>query len=890
MILIYLQLLVLGAICLGWMYWLNQCMADGTWSWRRSCLLFGVGFAAQILLLQNLTYLGFPIKFTFPLPALIGIAGLWKLYEIWRGPAQLEASFRINCRYGAAIFLAVFSLQSVSGILEGPGNYYGKAHIDHFNYTSMSEFVKSESFTVPDAEMQKQAWLVKAFQYKNIRIGQSVAQAYLASLSFVSAKDSYAGLCSFLVALLALATFVLAQSFSLSRPYCALAAIWVGLAPATTKIHLDGFLSQACILFVLPLIIIWARLTGESIRFKAATGAVLLSYLLVCYTEFFILGVFLLAMLTLSLVILWSRRQLWISTAVVGISLLLVPAYLPRAYNFAAVQYAVASNRSPVLEALAPNGGTVYGWASSLIEIPLTSPPLARQATTAVGVFLLGLCLFGSFSRSRRNQLFLVAATLTPVVFLGILLYAPVLSKYPFMKISDSFIFLWVLLVMRGISLIAVMVLRQWGALAPSLLRVLPGGLILLCFVGFFSEHKLIANQGNGALSLLNKKEYKDALKYVATHPERTYVIRYPDGLAAGWLAYEGRYSKVYVLSSPISDLPIAPGSLPFTVMPDGLDPNGITSINMSGYHDVTANGGVPDMQIMNPQGQDGNNSEIWYWLGDTMNMEFFRWTGEGSREYMLSFRAEAGPAHPSPTRTISLTNLRNNETKVLRFLGSTLLTVPIVLVQGKNLFRIDSVEPIEHVNRIPNDLRKHMSRLSSFTLGPPKPISDSDPQVSNQKLSDSQPLLAPKNPQGEDQAGGRSWYWIGRQMELELIRTDSKSTNVLYELTFDAEAGPANSDPKRKIRVRNTSDNRATDFSFTGTGKPVITFTARPGSTRLIIEVLSPTEQKTHVPNDQRNLMVRVEHFSVKPVPEKIAPGRPAKKAAEQVPALVGR
>ena len=129
-LIIYVQLLILGALCLGWMYWLNQLTTDGTWNWRRSFFLFSVGFAAQIILLQNLTYLNVPIKYTFPIPALIGLAGLWRLFELWKRTTEVDTAFRLNARYGAVIFLAVFSLQSASGLLEGPTGYYGAAHID----------------------------------------------------------------------------------------------------------------------------------------------------------------------------------------------------------------------------------------------------------------------------------------------------------------------------------------------------------------------------------------------------------------------------------------------------------------------------------------------------------------------------------------------------------------------------------------------------------------------------------------------------------------------------------------------------------------------------------------------------------------------------------------
>ena len=891
MFLIYFQLLLLGATSLGWMYWLNQWTTDGAWRWHRSVVLFAAGFAAQILILQNLVYFDIPTKHSFALPAIIGFVGLWRLYGVYRGSIQFDASVRINCRWGAAIFFTVFTLQSVSAIREGPANYYGKGHIDHINYTYTSEFLKSEPFSTPVAAMQTQPWLVRPLQNKDLRIGQSVAQAYVASLSFVSAKESFAALCSFFLGLLALATFVVAQTFSISRGYSALAALWVALAPATTRIQLDGFLSQTAVLFVFPLIIVWARLAGESNRFRLATGAVLASYMLVSYTELFVIAIFLLGLLTIGLMITRSPRHIAVSAAVTGISLLLVPAYLPRAYRFVVSQYTVAASFSPGLEMLAPDGGTVYGWTKALIEIPLMPSPAERQANLAAGFVLIGLCCIGLTSRSRRQRLFAGAAALAPLVFLGILLSAQTLAKYPFMKISESFTVIWVVLAMRGISLIGVVVRRQWGELAPALLTVVPGVFLLFALYGFFGQHRLIAGR-HTSLSLLYKKEFKETLKYVAAHPERSYIIRHPDGLAAGWIAYEGRGSRIYIVSRGLSDVPLTPGVFAFSTMPEALSPEGVTSITTEGYRDIPLSGDAVDLEVYNPQGQDGGGSATWYWLGDQLNVEFYRWAGETPKEFTLTFRAEPGPAHPAPVRTILISSLRTGQRESLRFAGLTKLSVPIVLVRGKNSFRIESVEPLEHLNKNPGDARKHMSRLFDFAVAQPKPIGADDPRIShlNSRNAIPLPMLAPHNPQGEDRAGDQTWYWIGKRMELEVIRTDQSARNLVFELSFGTDAGPANPDPKRKIRVRNLLDNRTTEYSFTGSGSPSVVFNAVPGSTRLAIEVVSPAEQTVLIPNDPRNHMVRAFDFKVKLVREDTPATLPVKKAPAKAPVLVGR
>jgi hypothetical protein len=45
------------------------------------------------------------------------------------------------------------------------------------------------------------------------------------------------------------------------------------------------------------------------------------------------------------------------------------------------------------------------------------------------------------------------------------------------------------------------------------------------------------------------------------------------------------------------------------------------------------------------------------------------------------------------------------------------------------------------------------------------------------------------------------------------------------------------------------------------------------------VIEVLSPTEQKVHIPNDPRNHMVRAANFKIKLIRGAAAPVAPPKK-----------
>lgn len=846
------------------MYWLSVLLTDGSWRRGRGVVLFSAGFCAQVILLQNLVYLGVPVQNAFALPALIGLWGAVRLYQRLR----IEGLGRsINLRIGAAVFLSVFCLQLASAVYEGPANYYAKGRIDHFNYASLAEFIRSKPFTTPDADMLKEAWMVKAFQNREKRLGQSVAQAYVATASFSSVREAYGALCAFTAALLALVSFALARSFSIARPYAAAAAVWIGIAPATTHIHLDGYLSQASVLFVFPLLLLWSRLSDETAKFRICSGALLVSYLLLTYTEFFVIGIFLLGLLTIGFIALRARDQIRVPLMTVLLAVVLVPAYVPRAYAFAKEQYTIASSASPGLEALAPDGGTLYGWTRGLVQLPMTPSPLERQSTTTAGVVLVLLGTVGVYSRSRRNLFPLLAMLFTPAAFLLVLLSAPSLAKYPFMKICDSFAPFWILLIVRGIYVAALATRRHTNSDMASVAYVFPGVFLALGFCGYASEHRVVAGH-EGSLVTLNTAEYRQMEAYVSAHPERTYIILHANGLAAGWLSLAARNSSVYLISRSLSDLPVPPGSLPFAKMPDLSDPTLLTTLTEAGYMDLAKSPGKADIEVSNPQGQDGSGTAVWYWLGDSMMIDFYRWAGDKNAEYPLSFGAEVGPANPLPLRKIRLINTETGHQYALEFNGRGQLSVPIVLALGKNSFRLESVSPTEQVTRIPSDPRKHLTRVFGITLGEPRSIRSDDPRILAEVSStEVAPLIEVHNPQHEDRAGMSVWYWLGEAMEVVVTRRDQAKETLLYEISFDAIAGPANPDPKRRLLFEQLGSSNSKEFEFQHGDRAAFQFVAPAGDTRIRIKVLSPTEQKVHVPGDPRVHMVRVSDLRIRVV-----------------------
>ena len=189
-----LQLLLITISCAGIGLLLHHFVfRDLEWRWSDVSICFAGGYVVQILLLENLVFLNLPIQWTFWIPTTLAGFALYK----YRGPFlekwYADKTFRRQTFVLLGIFSIAFLGQSVSAIIEGSGNYYGMAHIDHVNYTLIAEFLKTTNFHSAPEVTQTTPWLLKPIQYRDLRIGQSVAQALIACLGFASAKDAYAG-------------------------------------------------------------------------------------------------------------------------------------------------------------------------------------------------------------------------------------------------------------------------------------------------------------------------------------------------------------------------------------------------------------------------------------------------------------------------------------------------------------------------------------------------------------------------------------------------------------------------------------------------------------------------------------------------------------------------
>ncbi|MDB6166069.1 MAG: hypothetical protein JWQ83_1209, partial [Lacunisphaera sp.] len=337
-------LLVLGQVFLlllpaagygGWLWLLAgrpPLLRRQTWLW-----LGLAGFAAHALLLQALVYAGLPLRLTTWPALLLGFAGLVPLGRAWLGSGAGRRSRGDAVLY--AVILAVGMAGQAPGLLAvGPARYFGNGHYDQANYVVAAEFLAREKFATTADELGYRPWMLRALEAKEQRITECIVLGAVAVASGSDCQEAYGAVNIFLVALAGVATAAWLRSLSLPRWAAAAAGLGAALSPAFTRIHLDGFFSQAATLFVYPALAGLLGGRGEIRRETKIVAALLLAYLVGSYTEVGIFGVTLTAALVLFPARLW-RQRLKDLILILGGALLLNPGYLIRLLVFLVDQW-----------------------------------------------------------------------------------------------------------------------------------------------------------------------------------------------------------------------------------------------------------------------------------------------------------------------------------------------------------------------------------------------------------------------------------------------------------------------------------------------------------------------------------------------------------------------
>jgi len=452
-----------------------------------------------------------------------------------------------------------------------------------------------------------------------------------------------------------------------------LGGLWLGVTPAVTKLHLDGFYAQVGGLFVLPAVLATRSLFVQT---------VLLAYLYCAYTEFYPLA------LAMVLAMRLISKEFVPAIAIPVLSLGMSLPWLLRSFHMLGQHVAMTS--VPWLEVLFPFAGSLKGWALLFFAPPL---PLF-----AAGLGVLSVSAF--FSQSLRKRLQLGLITCLAIGSLSLVAS----GHYLFWKLSAGLIWLWVFVVVLGLVRLGSLVPRKWRlSHYPATLVILL--LTALSVRGYLHEMKGVI-RGSGNLLSVDTPQLRQTYRYLEEHPNETFVISEENPIVVGWLAYHGRKANIFLNRSVMAehDPDLAPAGLPFFRLPANGTIIDRTRITGAGF----------TWRVVNPQGRDEDSSGSWYWLGDQMEVPI-----ENLRQVPMKvdilLQVVPGPANPDPERVIALTNGSNRQE--FRFSREETIKAAVELKPGLNAIRILTVRPLEHRVKFPDDPRKHMVRIDRIQV-----------------------------------------------------------------------------------------------------------------------------------------------------------------------------
>jgi hypothetical protein len=577
--LVALQFLAILLTAAGWGYWLFRCFDHRRARRPEVALLCGIaGLCGCWLFLQDLVYLGLRLAWSAWIAAaiaLLGVGGIWRW--IAAGRAGNVGGWRPWLAPASVVFF-VFGFQVCGVVYHGPHDYYGYASQDQVNYVQIAEFLIEKPYTTERSEVGLHPWLVKGIDSKGGRIGQSVANGYVAVVTGTDAKAAYGSVSVFFVALMAVSVLALLRCLGVGRVMAWLGGLWAGALPAVTQVHLDGFFSQTSTLFILPAAALAVHVARRNYHLSLVVVPLLLAFLLSAYSEIYVIGLALVLALTLvTFELRWPQKLTLVLTSLAIPPLVLAP-YFRNCFRFLIGQYQAAAVDSAALTVWVPHAGTWRGWSQTFLVAPGHNAGLVRAQILA-GFVILALILLGVFSRrlGRRAQLAVMAGV--PAAVLAVLLSADPFPKYAFGKLTVCFAPLGVVLAVLGVcrlslawshrlcrtptlsALLRPKTLARWGGY---------GGVgLLLVLAAWASATKLHVVLANGAgLSTMNPPAAQVLYRELEAHPERLYLLTESHFILNAWLCYHARHASVYSAVEQIGDCFMSPDAFAFRHRP----------------------------------------------------------------------------------------------------------------------------------------------------------------------------------------------------------------------------------------------------------------------------------------------------------------------------------
>jgi hypothetical protein len=627
-----LQLFVLGFCCSGVGLTLRFLLPNEFSLLHKVLFSLLGGLFLVVLGAQNLVYLGVPVRISAWL--LLGVA----LVQVWWCRHQFPNRMRTLCanadiRTLAVIILLVILFHAIVPIRQGLEWYYGKGHDDQLNCVLTAEFLKEEPYGTTGKEVALRPWLVRPvgnqetakqmamitgpeegmIALKKEKIGQSILMAEISVWSGTDAKGGYAAAVIFSVTFLAICLYLLLRQTGLDHFMAGSGALAAAFLPAVTRLSLDGFLSEASILFVFPFFAIMLQHRELSARSFTLFFSLTLAYLVAAYPEIapiafctFFLGVMLVREDK------FRFKRLMLMSAMLLIALM-NPFYLLNVIGFLARQYYLAVN-GHFLERTVPNVLTLRGW-SELIFGTFTSAPFALFFDYCA--ILLGLLLLtGAIGLSRRDKL-IFGAGLLPVILVIFCFATPTPpSYYPIAKITLTILPFAIGLVFVALSRVAATNADRAVGVLKKLLCAFIVAAAAAGSVRYYSE--VLNNEG--LLTYVREPRFQNVCRELEEIKNKRLLIFETHPLLTPWLCYHARHNDVYFNVSLTSD-PSFPDVDSSSKVPDLANIDFV--VTRSQILDLRAPSVSCLTLVDDSAGEDRRNSHVFYGLGLPADLRF---------------------------------------------------------------------------------------------------------------------------------------------------------------------------------------------------------------------------------------------------------------------------
>jgi hypothetical protein len=547
-LLLFWQLFVLFACCFSVGLFLRFLIPIGFSPLLKGLFSVIGGLFLLVLVPQNLIYLGVPVRISAWLLLATALVQGWLCrhqFNAWKRAVCSNADLRA---LALLVFLTV-GFHGVVPIRQGLEWYAGKGYPDYYNYVLLAEFLKEEPYRTSEPQIGLRPWLIKpAMVLKKERIGQSIITAEMSVWSGTNAKGAYAATVIFFLTLLAICLYVFLRGTGIDRFMAGSGALLAVFLPAVTRLSLDGFLSQASILFVFPFLASLLRRQEWSARSFILFFSLTLAYVISAYSEIAPIG-----FCVLALGILFIRRDKFPAKRLMFMSAILLVAllnvyYLRNLIEFLGQQYYFAA-KGDFLDNMAPKVQTLRGWSEMVFGAiaPSGVASFFNYFTILFGLlFLAGLIFL-----SRRDKLVFGAVLLPSILILFYLATLTPPPYYPIAKITLTILPFATSLAFVALSRVAA---KSRDFPLDVLKKLLATFIVVAAGAGSFQYYTDVLN-GGGLMRTFREPRFLTVCRELEEMKNQRVYLFENDHLLTPWLCYHARHNDVYLDPSFISSV-----------------------------------------------------------------------------------------------------------------------------------------------------------------------------------------------------------------------------------------------------------------------------------------------------------------------------------------------